>query len=229
MRLTILILTLLSFSLNFAQEVVMDSVPSIPIDEKYLEDQLYVSFTYNGLGGKPEGINQNGLSGGIGLGFIKDLPLNKERNFGFGLGVGYGLNIYVQNLKITESNGSVTFEKAQSYSINKMTKQSIDIPFEIRWRTSDPVNYKFWRIYAGMTFSYVFDFKTKFRDDNGTQRTTNIDEVEQFQYGLKLAAGRGTWNLYIYYALTDMFKDATFDGTPINMYDVNVGLKFYIM
>lgn len=229
MRLTFLILTLLSFSIGTAQNIDSDSIPTIPIDEKYLEDQLYVSFTYNLLADKPSDINQNGLSGGFGLGFIKDVPLNKERNFGFGLGIGYGLNILIQNLKITEANGTVNFEKAQDYFVNKITKQSIDIPFEIRWRTSDPVNYKFWRVYAGMTFSYVFDFKTKFRDENGTLRTSNIDEVEQFQYGLKLAAGRGTWNLYIYYALTDMFKEATFEGKPLNMYDVNIGLKFYIM
>lgn len=194
-----------------------------------MEDQIYVAFTYNVLGNKPSGINQNGLSGGFGLGFIKDLPFNKERNFGVGIGVGYSLNIYIQNLKITKTNGVVNFEKAQNYFVNKITKQSIDVPFEIRWRTSDPVTYKFWRVYAGMTFSYVFDLSTKFRDENGTLRTTNIDEVEQFQYGIKFAAGRGTWNLYVYYALSNMFSNATYNQEPVDMYDVNIGLKFYIM
>ena len=228
MRLTLITLALLFISCCYSQEIESDSI-SISIDEKYLEDQIYVAFTYNVLGNKPSGINQNGLSGGFGLGFIKDLPFNKERNFGVGIGVGYSLNIYIQNLKITKTNGVVNFEKAQNYFVNKITKQSIDVPFEIRWRTSDPVIYKFWRVYAGMTFSYVFDLSTKFRDENGTLRTTNIDEVEQFQYGIKFAAGRGTWNLYVYYALSNMFSNATYNQEPVDMYDVNIGLKFYIM
>lgn len=228
MRLTLITLALLFISCCYSQEIESDSI-SISIDEKYLEDQIYVAFTYNVLANKPSGINQNGLSGGFGLGFIKDLPFNKERNFGVGIGVGYSLNIYIQNLKITKTNGVVNFEKAQNYFVNKITKQSIDVPFEIRWRTSDPVTYKFWRVYAGMTFSYVFDLSTKFRDENGTLRTTNIDEVEQFQYGIKFAAGRGTWNLYVYYALSNMFSNATYNQEPVDMYDVNIGLKFYIM
>ena len=228
MRFTFLLLTLLTCIWTHAQEIEIDSV-RIPIDEKYLEDQLYVAFTYNMLSNKPSDINQNGLSGGLALGFIKDLPINKRRNFGFGIGLGYAMNIFVQNLKITEENNVVRFEKAMDYSINKLTKQAIEIPFEIRWRTSDPVTYKFWRVYAGMNFSYVFDFRTKFRDENGTLRTSNIDEVETFQYGLSLAVGRSTWNLYIYYALTNMFKNATYQQEPIDMYDLNVGLKFYIM
>lgn len=219
---------MLLFAFSQAQELKKDSI-AVPIDEKYLEDQLYLAFTYNILSDKPAGINQNGLSGGLGLGFIKDIPLNKERNFGLGIGLGYGLNIFIQNLKITEDNGVVNFEKGQNYSVNRITKQAIDIPFEIRWRTSDPVTYKFWRVYAGMTFSYVFDFKTKHIDDFGTQRTKNIQEVAQFQYGITLAAGRGTWNLNVYYALSSMFSNATYQQEPIDMYDINVGLKFYMM
>lgn len=80
-----------------------------------------------------------------------------------------------------------------------------------------------------MTFSYVFDFKTKHIDDFGTQRTKNIQEVAQFQYGITLAAGRGTWNLNVYYALSSMFSNATYQQEPIDMYDINVGLKFYMM
>ena len=219
---------ILSFTFGQAQTNEIESITS-PIDEKYLEDQVYVAFTYNLLVKKPEGINQNGLSGGFGVGFIKDLPLNKKRNFGVGLGLGYGMNIYIQNLKITETNNTVSFDKAEDYFSNKITKQSIDVPLEFRWRTSDAVNFKFWRVYAGMTVSYVFDLQTNFRDENGMLKTHTIDEVEKLQYGLNVAAGRGTWNFYIYYALSKMFKNASYNQKPIDIYDVNFGLKFYIM
>lgn len=228
MRQFLLLLVLMTFTFGQAQELETDNISS-SIDEKYLEDQLYVAFTYNLLLNKPSGINQNGLSGGFGLGFIKDIPFNKDRNLGIGLGLGYSMNIFIQNLKISEVNNLVNFERAEDYSTNKITKQSIDIPFEIRWRTSDPFNFKFWRIYAGMTFSYVFDLETSFKDGNANLKTRNIDEVEQFQYGLNLAAGRGTWNFYIYYSLSKMFKNSSFNQEPVDLNDVNFGLKFYIM
>lgn len=226
------VLIIIFFALSFVQvqaQEVEDVQSNSPIDEKYLEDQIYVAFTYNVLANKPVGIYQKGLSGGIGLGFIKDIPFNEERNFGVGIGLGYSRNIYIHNLKIIKSNNLVSFEQAEDYFSNKFTKQSIDIPFEIRWRTSDPVSVKFWRIYAGMTFSYVFNLQSNFRDQNGTVKTRHFKEVEKLQYGLNLAAGKGTWNIYVYYALSEMFNNATYNQEPLELYDINFGLKLYIM
>ena len=64
------------------------------VDNKYLEDQLYVNLTYIRLLNTPDQISQNGFSFGLGLGVIKDLPLNKRRNLGLGIGLAYEFNTY---------------------------------------------------------------------------------------------------------------------------------------
>ena len=56
------------------------------IDLKELEDQLYLSVTYSILNNKPATISQNGFSGGFSMGFIKDIPLNEQRNIGLAIG-----------------------------------------------------------------------------------------------------------------------------------------------
>ena len=39
----------------------------------YLEDQIYLALTYNDLSNRPKSVSQNGFSGGVSIGFIKDI------------------------------------------------------------------------------------------------------------------------------------------------------------
>ena len=55
-------------------------------------------------------MSQQGLSGGLHLGFIRDFPINKKRNVGLGVGLGYSNNSYNHNLFIKEENSSVTYQ-----------------------------------------------------------------------------------------------------------------------
>jgi len=199
------------------------------IDTKYLEDQIYLALTYNVLLKLPDNISQNGFSGGASIGFIKDIPFNKKRDFGIGLGVGYSYNTYIQNLKIIENNENIIFETADDYKANRFGISAIEFPFELRWRNSTPEKYKFWRVYAGLKFSYILSAKTIFSDLNEIVRTRNIESFNRFQYGFTLATGYSTWNLYVYYSLKPLFKDVLFEGNKLDMFDVNIGLKFYIM
>ena len=210
--------------LNLSAQQVNDS-----IDVNYLEDQLYISMTYNLLTSKPSGISQNGFSGGFSLGFVKDIPLNEKRDFGIGIGVGYAFNAYIQNLKISELNNSTVFSVEEDYTTNRLSTHSIEVPFKLRFRNSTPSKYKFWRVYAGMKFSYLFTTKTKFKNAGESITTTNNSAIEKFQYGLTLAAGYEVWNLYMYYGLNPLFKDSYLENEKINMKDFHVGLKLYIM
>lgn len=196
---------------------------------KYLEDQLYLSLTYSILDNKPATISQRGFSGGISIGFIKDLPINEQRNLGFGIGVGYAYNVYVQDLKISRENQTTVFELAEDYKTNRFGINSIELPIEFRWRTSTPEKYNFWRVYGGVKLAYLASAKTKFSDSDVVLTTKNIPEFNKFQYGATLAAGYGTWNLYFYYGLSPLFKNAEFNNQKIDLKDINIGLKFYIM
>jgi len=218
------IICFLLFFFNLEAQVNKDSV-----DLKYLEDQIYLSLTYNILIDNPSTIAQKGFSGGVSIGFIKDIPFNKNRNFGLGIGLGYAYNAYVQNLKISKENQITLFETAQDYTTNRFGISALEIPIEIRWRNSTPQKYKFWRVYGGVKLAYVISAKTIYKDAEENLTTKNVSEFNKIQYGLTLATGFSTWNLYIYYGLNPIFKSVYFNNKKLGLKDFNIGLKFYIM
>ena len=68
--------------------------PTSVVDSLYLEDQFYLGFTYDYLAGKASNVVQHNLSRGLHLGYIRDLPLNAERN----LGIGYAYDRVYNNM-----------------------------------------------------------------------------------------------------------------------------------
>ena len=198
------------------------------VDNKYLEDQFYFSLNYNLLLNQPSNFNQNGISGGVTLGYIRDFPLNKRRNVALGVGLGYAYNAYNQNLKISET-GLYEIISNDDFNSNRLTIYAIVLPIEFRWRTSSATTYKFWRIYTGVKLGYVFANKSKYTDDIEIIKVKNIDELQNIQYGLTFSAGYSSFNLSMYYGLNSLFKDTYVDGNLVKLKQFNIGLMFYIL
>lgn len=203
-------------------------------DSLYKEDQFYVGITYNLLGNIPSNLSQSGFSTGFHLGFIKDIPINKKRNLAIGIGVGYSANSFNQNLLVNKDSfgnfGYSILSDSDTYSKNKFSMHLIELPIEFRWRTSTATDYDFWRIYTGFKLGYVFTNTTKYAGDLGVLKYNNINEFNNFQYGLTLSVGYNTWNLHLYYALSSIFSnDAKLNGDKIEVNAIKVGLMFYIL
>lgn len=233
MRLLIFLYTCF-FCLSFSWAQVEENTNSIKvIDSLYKEDQFYVGVTYNLIGKKPEGLSQSGFSSGFHFGFTKDMPINKKRNIAIGLGFGLSLNSFNQNLQIakTDSNNlEFSIIDDTDYSKNKFSTYMVEVPLEFRWRTSTAVDYKFWRIYTGLKFGYLFANKTKYEGEPTNIKLANLDVFNKFQYGISLSAGYNTWNFYFYYSLNPIFKsDAKIDGKTIDANALKVGLIFFIL
>lgn len=204
------------------------------IDSLYKEDQFYIGVTNNLFGNKPADLSQSGFSSGFHFGFIKDMPINKNRNVAIGLGLGYSTNSFNENLLISKDNlGKVSYrilENDNTFSKNKFSSHLIEFPLEFRWRTSTPEEYDFWRIYTGFKLSYMFAHTTKYKGDLGSFKYTDINDFNELQYGLTLSAGYNTWNIYMYYALNSVFSnDAKIDGKPLGINAIKIGLMFYIL
>ena len=212
----------------FLTVTIQSQTDSTFVDSKYLEDQFYFVLNYNLLVSKPSDFNQNGISGGFTVGYIRDFPLNERRNIGIGVGLGYAYNAYNQNLKISEG-GVYEIVHNNDFNSNRLTTYAIELPVEFRWRTSTATTYSFWRIYTGVKFGYVFLNKSKYSDDLETIKVKNIEGFQNFQYGLTFAAGYSSFNLSLYYSLNTLFKDVQVDGNPINLKQFNIGLMFYIL
>ncbi len=203
------------------------------VDDKYREDQIYFGVFYNSLINSPTDFNQNKFSSSINLGFIRDIPLNKSRNFGLGLGLGYSNSSFHNNLKFSNSNNqldSKILSNLDSFTKNKWVLNELELPFEIRWRTSTPENYKFWRIYFGLKTSYIISSKVKYESPSNNQTIRDLP-FNNFQSGFTLNAGNNTWNLGVYLGLKPLF-DEEFAKNHINIKNIKqfkVGLIFYIL
>ena len=201
-------------------------------DTKYLEDQFYIGFTYNFLLNNPDGISQRNLSYGLQTGFIKDIPLNKGRTTALGIGLGYGVYSYYSNLQATETGTSFEYaelEDENAFKRNKIETHMVELPLEFRWRSSNALSYKFWRVYTGLKLGYVIGGRSKYVSDEEKISFYNTD-IRQFQYGLTFSFGYNTFNLHAYYALNSLFNDGVvFEGTDIAMKPLRIGLIFYIL
>lgn len=219
--------TFLLFSQNETEE--QESL----VDAEYKEDQFYIGVSYNLLSKKPNNLSQSGFSIGAQFGRIFDIPVNETRNFGFGIGIGYALDFLNHNLAITKdaSNG-VNYEilDAENFSRNRSSFHSIEVPLEIRWRTSNATSYKFWRVYGGVKFGYVIASNSKLKANSETLKVNGLSDLNKLQYGLTLSAGYDTWNVQIYYGLNPLFNDVTTtEGVPVEMKLVKIGLIFYLL
>ena len=231
MKFNVLLFILFIGYFGFSQN---DNADKAELYKNYREDQFYASVTYNLLNMMPNGVSQSGFSSGFHFGFIRDMPINDKRDFALGLGLGISTNSYNQNLFIEESNSNFSYsiidESEVNVSKNKFTTYLVVVPFEIRWRTSTPTDYNFWRIYTGFKVGYLLYNSTKFESDAGNVNLSNIDDFNKLQYGLTLSAGYGTWNFHVYYGLNSIFdNNAELNGETIDMKSIKIGLMFYIL
>jgi hypothetical protein len=224
---------LLSFFNLYAQEEIKATKsPMIAIDSLYREDQFYFSFTLNNLKNKPADLSQNKFSTGFSAGFLRDMPVNKKRNVAIASGLGFTYNNYIQNLDIEESGQTYSyalFASSADYSKNRFSQLFVDVPIELRLRTSTYESYKFWRLYTGVKFSYLIYDRYISKDANGTTVITNNKDFDKLQYGIYAATGYNTFNIYAYYGLNALFKSAKVNGEQIDMRAFNVGIIFYIL
>ena len=235
MRLFFQLLLVLSFVPAFAQEplpqTAIDTSFFSKVDSLYREDQFYFGVTYNRLLNKPKDFDQNGFSTGLTAGFLRDMPINKNRTLAFAAGLGVSYNKYHQNLLVTEAAGDRNYEviDENTYSRNKMEQVFIDLPIEFRWRNSTPESHKFWRVYTGFKIRYLVLSKTKYEGQGSTITVLKNEDFNKIQYGPYIAFGFNTWNFQAYYGVNPLFKSAETATEKINLRTLNLGLMFYIL
>ncbi|MGB2129056.1 MAG: porin family protein [Flavicella sp.] len=203
---------------------------SISVDSKYLDDQLYFAVSYNKLFDKNISIDQSGFPLGFSFGFIKDIPINDTRNFGFGLGFGYSYNNYIENL-VLNNRDIPNYSTTIPYETNSFQTHSIDLPLELRWRTSTPTNYKFLRVYGGAIVSYIYKDQNKFLSTSEASSKLSIPNLNKTQVALALNIGYGTWNFFVNYYLSPFFTSPTLldTGKELKTNPVRLGLIFYFL
>ncbi len=242
MRLSLLfLLCLLSFTATaqifeskVRDTIVKDSV--VPIaDPKYREDQFYASLSYNLMQGKPGLYSQYSFSTGITVGFLRDMPINKSRTYAIAAGLGYSYNNIKHNFIVEPiENGVNSYQPVAegSFDKNKLVLHYLELPIELRWRNSDSISHKFWRVYMGFKISYLFADKAQYQPGSGVSiKVKNDKNLNDFVYGAYISAGWNTWNFYVYYGLTPIYNNAPIvdSDQKLTLNSLNFGLIFYIL
>jgi len=202
------------------------------IKERYFEDQFYFGVTYNFVRNQVTDFKQRSLSYGLNIGFIKDAPLNEAGTMAIGLGTGLALNTYYSNLVARQGDAGLDYlfdTSVEGFRRSKLETHLLEFPLEFRWRTSTAEEYKFWRVYAGVKAAFVLGARSKLVTNDFKDGFFNTD-IKNFQYGLTLNVGYNTFNVHVYYGLTDLFKDnAVINEEAIGFRPLRVGFTFYIL
>jgi len=205
------------------------------VDSLYREDQFYINTSFINTQKTPSGLRQNKISPSLGFGFLRDMPINKNRTISIAAGLGYSINILNDNLytyTASDANSTRVYEIISSdiyFTKNRLTTQYLDFPIEIRWRNSTFESHKFWRIYTGFKLSYLIHDKYTFENDLGTTVLKNDPNLNKLQYGCYISSGWNTLNAYLYYGLNPIYKNTEVNGQSNKMNFFTLGLQFYIL
>ncbi|TXD49645.1 porin family protein [Polaribacter sp. IC073] len=210
--------------------LVFSQKDSLSLGDRYAEDQIYLSVSYSQFNKQPSTITKSNFSYSLSTGFIKDFILNKKGTFSFAAGVGYGYDFFNHKLKVAELNGSTMFSNDNSISENVFKSHNLEVPLEIRWRTSTAKKYNFWRVYTGLKFSYNLSNKFQYLDANSIQfKYANVSAYNKLQYGLTISAGYDEFNINFFYGLTPIFNNGVINGEAIDTKILKFGLIFYFL
>ena len=198
---------------------------SLNINDSYWEDQLYINITYNIFRNQPEEVNPSKVSYGVGIGYIKDIPLNKRNTFALGLGLGYNYDLYTHGIVVEGDDFSVS----ENIPTNKINLHNLEIPIQIRWRKSDAITYSFWRVYFGPKITYNFSNKFRYTIGEEDFEFKNINNYNKLQTGLELSFGYGPFNFYTYYGLSPFYDNAILNNQTIDTKVLKLGLIFYLL
>jgi hypothetical protein len=223
----------ISISVSQNKDKEGNAIPEV-VDSLYREDQFYIGLSFNLINNEPKGFSQNGFSGGLHLGFIRDMPFNKRRNKAIGVGLGLSVNSYNSNLFISQSNTNSTIydllEDDDNADSNRFFTNLVEMPIQYRWRTSTTTETSFWRIYTGVKLGYLYGFKSSFKNPNGTIEVRNPDGLDRWRYAATLTIGNGSFNAFFQYNLNTLFRDSRLiDGSRIGLQPIKFGIEFYLL
>src|SRR5688572_23221661 len=132
MRLLFSCFFLVSFLNVFSQQETKPKIePIVKIDSLYREDQFYTTITYNLFSNIPADLKQNKFSLGISAGFLRDMPINKNRTFAIAAGLGLSYQNFFQNLTISKDGSGASVYQVNDYNefvSNRYRQYLVDVP-----------------------------------------------------------------------------------------------------
>ncbi len=196
----------------------------------YREDQFYLDVNLLLQGNDLDNFRQNGFSRSLHLGFLRDISLNKKGNRALALGLGYGYQRLVNTLDIDQEEGEYVYSIPDNIRTlrNVFSYHQLQLPVELRWRTSTATDYDFWRVYLSYRLSY--QFAARYQPFFGPDFRL-VDQITPWQHSFGIAMGYGSWNLRFAYEIQPLLnQDIQLEtGATPRFYPIHLGLIFYFL
>ncbi|MBN2682385.1 MAG: outer membrane beta-barrel protein [Bacteroidales bacterium] len=170
------------------------------------------------------------------IGFYSMTPILGKR-FNISLATGFGF--VAQNVKSNvfpafNPNGITSLEKIPEsieYRNNKMTNVYVDIPFELRIRTTPNRKQKNFKIAAGVLVGYKLQSYHKYQgEDYHTYsfgeyikfKEYRIKNVSDLRYGIYGRIGYGKFSFFGFYSMSKVFQEQL--GPSVTPYSIGISI-----
>lgn len=172
----------------------------------------------------PDGIDFRTINPGLNIYGMYNYPIPNS-NVSLAIGLGLGMHNLHSNGILTDSAGVsslVPFPSALDYKINKLQLTYLDVPAEIRFKSTGG-----FRIAVGIKAGYLISAHTKFKGDNiegGREikiKEGKLPNLEKWRFGPTFQIGYKWVNLTGFYSLSTVFEEVK--GPAI--YPVSIGIS----
>lgn len=191
---------------------------------------LQVSYSYLSLLNAPSELKTNWKSNAWAIQLMGQEDLGKKSHFSFGYGVGFSNFNYHNNLRITTtpSSGAQYYwlPADSNYTKNTFSTSFIDVPLELRYRSSATKNGRYFRLYFGALAGIRVNSKSHFVVGDYSVKHHNLSDLPRWHYGLYARTGFWVFNLYVCYNLNPTFAKTPASFTDLSgMHSLQVGLN----
>lgn len=206
------------------------------------KEMVLINLNFDGWIGSPSTVKSKWFSSrGVDVAVLYDYVIAKSL-FSIAGGVGFNShNIHMDGFPIEYSlaSGSTytkldpSFFDGKKVSVNKISTNFIDIPFELRFRAKPHKNGKRIAASVGFKLGWLVQSHTKTKTDEDLFyqginfrdkiKTYDIPNLTKFRYGVTARIGYANFYLNFFYSLTPLFRDGR--GTEAVPISVGIGVS----
>lgn len=176
-----------------------------------------------------EGLSNQWYSNASQFSFLGEKLLGTS-HFSLALGLGYSTRNYHTNLQLIQQPGTdqsyQLIPDTVSYSQNKFTTSAIEVPFELRYRSSLNKRGRYYRVTLGCKVGYRLRSYAEYQEGDFHAKYYTLNDMNLWQGTVYVRLGRGFLSAYAGYQFTSIFATGKVDELSLTeMNTLSMGLS----
>lgn len=212
-------------------EKAQEAVANLKPKNSGSRDRIVFDLTFDQWLHDEAGLKLKWHSRGFNTYFMYDVQLGKKKKlFSVAPGLGVSTSSIFHNALLAEDsiNGTDLIIRTDDYKKNKLGLTYIDIPVELRFRSTPNAKNKSWKFALGFKAGVLIDGKTKSKEEdaNGNMKIykeKRYSDLNRFRYGATVRFGYGPFNFFGFYSLSKLFQNGK--GPDITPFSVGISIN----